>query len=39
MKIRLAGLNVLVAQHLFDLVYGSAYLQKILSIGMPEPVG
>ncbi len=39
MKIDLAGLDILVAQHLFDFKYGSADLEKILSVGMPEPIG
>jgi hypothetical protein len=39
MKIRLAGLNIVVSQHLFDFKNGAADLKKILSICMPEPIG
>ncbi len=39
MKISLGVLNVLMPQHFFDLINGSAKKQKILGMGMPEPIG
>ena len=39
MEISLGGLNILVAHHFFDLVNGSSHSQKVLGVGMPEPVG
>ena len=38
-KISVGGLDILMSHHLFDLIDGSTYVEEILIVGMPEPVG
>jgi hypothetical protein len=39
MEVLLAGVDIVMAQHLFDLINGLAHVKKILGIGVAQGVG